>query len=289
MPDVASTTLFDQPLKSLLSDAQFDLIRSIARRHAGIVIADHKRSMILRRLRRRLKALAIDSVGDYCALLAGPAGPRELQPLINALTTNKTGFFREAHHFDHLRDVALPQLLAAKSLSGNRRLRIWSAGCSTGEEPWSIALTVLCAIARPHDWDIQILATDIDTEVLATAKRGLYEKSDLAPVSGALRNSHFKKCADQGDFYEASTQLRSLMSFQPLNLHDAWPVRGPIDVIFCRNVVIYFDKPAQRVLYDRFANVLAQESFLYCGHSESLYGVSNRFESIGRSIHKRIA
>ncbi|MGQ0455833.1 MAG: CheR family methyltransferase [Hyphomicrobium sp.] len=280
---------FEQSLDRHFSVAQFDLIRSIARRYAGIVIADHKRSMVLRRIRRRLKALSLPSVDAYCALLQGPSGGRELQPLINALTTNKTSFFRESHHFDHLRDVALPELLDAKRRAGSRRLRIWSAGCSTGEEPWSIAMTVLGAIPQPSEWDIQVIATDIDTDVLSTAKRGRYAKVDLLSAPSALRASYFEKCADDKDAFQASHALHRIMNFQSLNLHDTWPIRGPIDAIFCRNVVIYFDKSSQRILFDRFAGVLAENSFLYCGHSESLHSISKRFEAVGRSIYRRVS
>ncbi len=271
-----------------LSDAHFDFIRTIARRHSGIVIADFKRSMVLRRLRRRLQALSLDSIGDYCDLLAGQNGATELQPLINVLTTNKTAFFREEHHFKHLTRVAIPELVAAKGRSGQRKLRIWSAGCSTGEEVWSIAMSAHNAAQRAADWDIQILASDIDTEVLATARLGCYRENDLECVPFDFRKRYFQKVAGSSNV-EGAPALRRLVNFKSFNLNAAWPFRGQLDVIFCRNVVIYFDRPTQQILYERFADALGQPGFLYCGHSESLHGLSKRFHAVGRNIYERAA
>jgi chemotaxis protein methyltransferase CheR len=291
LPDApAVTTVFDEDATglSVLSDAQFEMFRGVAKRHAGIMIADFKRSMVYRRIKRRMKALAIDDVEDYCALLSGPDGPKELQPLINVLTTNKTEFFRERHHFDHLTSTVLPRLVSEKPNGRTGKLRIWSAGCSTGEEPYSIAMSLGKLVDTHPNWDTRILATDIDTDVIDRAKKGIYRLGDTATVPRELRARYI----DDHDADEGCCRMtaagRRLITFKQLNLHEAWPFRGPFDVIFCRNVVIYFDKPTQKALFDRIADVLTPDGFLYCGHSESLYGISDRFRAIGQSIYQRI-
>lgn len=274
------------PPQEPLTDDQFTYFQDIAKRHAGIVIADFKRNMVARRVRTRLKALAIERVDDYCALLRGPDGARELQPLINALTTNKTEFFREYHHFHHLGYHAIPLLM--KSRGGRvKRLRVWSAGCSTGEEPYSIAMTLHLEAMLRASIDFRILATDIDTNVLRHAKSGRYRLSDLANLPPSHRVAYFAPAYDAEGRFRVTPELRDRIAFQHLNLHDRWPMKGPFDIIFCRNVVIYFDKATQRRLFDRVADILTEDGLLYCGHSESLYGVSSRFRTIGQSIYQR--
>ena len=271
-----------------MSDEQFGFFKALARDHAGIVIADFKRNMVARRVRTRLKALVIRDLEEYCAYLRGPKGKRELQPLINALTTNKTEFFREAHHFEHLSREALH--LFKTSRGGQlKQLRVWSAGCSTGEEPYSIAMTLQEATTGGTAPDYRILATDIDTNVLAFARQGSYRKSDVTAISPALRAAYLQPDNAGERTFGISPAIKSRISFQHLNLHETWPMKGPFDIIFCRNVVIYFDKATQRRLFDRMADILAEDGFLYCGHSESLYGVSTRFRSMGQSIYQRIA
>lgn len=287
----AALAFFDNDASGMtvLSDAQFDMFRGIARRHAGIMIADFKRSMLFRRIKRRMNALGIHDVEDYCTLLSGPDGPKELQPLINALTTNKTEFFREKHHFDHLTSVVVPQIIAQKSKDRVRKLRIWSAGCSTGEEPYSIAMSLCAMVGKHPDWDTRILATDIDTDVIERAKKGFYRLGDTATVPRDFRARFIDESEAKEGFCRVTAHARRLVTFKQLNLHEAWPIRGTFDVIFCRNVVIYFDKPTQTALFDRFADVLTSDGYLYCGHSESLYGISDRFRAIGQSIYQRIA
>ncbi|MBX9926750.1 MAG: protein-glutamate O-methyltransferase [Hyphomicrobiaceae bacterium] len=277
-----------------LSDAQFQFFGRIAYDHAGIVIADFKRSMVLRRVLRRVKALDLKSIEEYCRLIAGPAGDAEIEQLINVFTTNKTSFFREGHHFDHLRNVALPDLLRRKRAEHSTRLRMWSAGCSTGEEAWSIAMcamdVVTASTGAPYGmWDLKILATDIDTEVIAKAKSACYETADIAPLSSTLQARYLRPATSGAGAFEVAPDLKRLVTFKPLNLHDDWPFNGPFDIIFCRNVVIYFDRPAQRQLFDRFAGMLSESGLLYCGHSESLHSLSDRFRPVGRSVYERIA
>ncbi|MEQ1578155.1 MAG: protein-glutamate O-methyltransferase CheR [Hyphomicrobium sp.] len=281
---------FPHPWGSLpaLTDDQFDYFRGLAMRHAGIVIAGFKRSMLLRRIRTRMSALMMDTAEDYCRFLASPDGEGELQPLINALTTNKTEFFREKHHFDHLASVVLPRLVKEKAKENRPRLRIWSAGCSTGEEPYSIAMTLSRTIESLSEWNARILATDIDTEVLDRARQGHYRLGDVTPVSPELRHRYLEAGPAGQGWIRVVPSIQRLVTFKPLNLHHEWPMRGPFDVIFCRNVVIYFDKATQRLLFNRFADLLTPGGILYCGHSESLFGICPRFRPLGQSIYQRI-
>lgn len=270
-----------------ISDREFDFIRALAMTHAGIALADYKRNMVYRRVTKRLRALDIAHVGDYCDLLADPANAAEIGELINALTTNKTSFFRENHHFEHFAQTALPRIVARAEVDRNRRLRVWSAGCSSGQEPYSLAMTLLDTAPKLVGWDIRILATDIDTDILAKAQAGIYPSDDLRFVSPAFVRNFVEPVSGDREHARVGDKVRDLIVFKHLNLHEAWPMRGPFDAIFCRNVVIYFDKPTQCVLFNRFADMLRDGSFLYLGHSESLYKVSDRFRPIGQSIYQK--
>ena len=272
-----------------ISEKEFDHIRSLAMAHAGIAIADYKRSMVYRRVSKRLRALGMATVGQYCSFLNSDAGPGEIQSLVNALTTNKTEFFRERHHFDHLTSTALPALLHRLERNGSHRLRLWSAGCSSGQEPYSLAMTLIGSVQNLQRWDARILATDIDTDILAKAHGGLFSADEIEMIPEALRRKFLVKCSGERTQFRIHETARSLISFLPLNLHESWPMRGPFDIIFCRNVVIYFDKPTQCRLFDRFADILEPDGYLYVGHSESLYKVSERFRSIGQSVYQKIA
>jgi chemotaxis protein methyltransferase CheR len=271
-----------------ISRQDFDLIREIARFHAGIVIAEFKRNMVFRRVSKRLRELGLKTVGEYCAILTGPDGEREIQPLINALTTNKTGFFREAHHFEHMVKVALPRQRARAKTAEQRRLRIWSAGCSSGEEPFSIAMTLADSMLDLSHWDARILATDIDTEILRKGSAGIYDIRDCKGIPAAMRSKYVRTMQADKTRCAMSEMLRSLVTFKPLNLLGPWPMKGSFDIVFCRNVVIYFSKDTQRELFDRFADLIRIGGFLYIGHSESLYRVSTRFKIAGQSIYQRV-
>ncbi|TPG42337.1 protein-glutamate O-methyltransferase CheR [Roseomonas nepalensis] len=260
-----------------------DFARIVARVHdaSGIKLGENKRDLVYGRLRRRLRALGLASFAAYCDRLDGPDGADERVHLVNAITTNLTGFFREAHHFEYLATELLPGLPRA-----GRRLRVWSAGCSSGEEPYSIAMTMASAMPDLAEWDARVLATDIDTEMVAQAAAGIYPADRVAAVPEALRRAHVQRL--DGDRAGMAPRLRSLIAFRALNLLGPWPMRGPFDVIFCRNVVIYFDKPTQRALFDRFAGLLAPGGHLFIGHSESLFRVSDRFAHLGRTIYRKL-
>ena len=271
-----------------LSNRNVIFLRKLALEKAGISLAEHKRNMVYRRLSRRVAAHGFSDFDAYCALLESPEGEREMQLMVNALTTNKTDFFRENHHFDHLAATAIPAILGVGA-ARQMRLRIWSAGCSSGQEPYTIAMTLVRAVADLASIDARILATDIDTEILGRAERGIYAAPDLAAIPHSLRDVFFEPATGQPNQFRAQAALRALTAFRPLNLHGAWPMKGPFDIIFCRNVVIYFDKATQARLFDRFAGILAPGGFLYIGHSESLFRITERFRTVGQSIYRKIA
>ena len=272
-----------------MSDAQFDFFRDLAKTHAGITLADYKRNMVYRRVSKRLVALNIQDFQSYQKLLSAPEGEAEFEFFVNALTTNKTEFFRENHHFEHLAAAVLPGLCKKREAEGSRKIRIWSAGCSSGQEPYSIAMTLAESVSDLARWDAKILATDIDTDILDQGRQGIYSAFETHEIPSHLRLKYTDKDAYGGDGGRMSHGLRSLITFNQLNLHGHWPMQGKFDIIFCRNVIIYFDKASQCTLFDRFANLLREDGYLYIGHSESLYKVTERFRSIGQSIYQRIA
>lgn len=205
--------------------------------------------------------------------------------LINAITTNLTFFFRENHHFDYLAQQVIPHLLEKNKAS--KKIRIWSAGCSTGEEPYSIA-TVLKETV-PADWSARVLATDLDTTVVETARQGVYKVERLKGVSEARKKRWFLKGKGERDgLVKVKPELQEIIDFGQINLMNEWPIKDKVDVIFCRNVVIYFDKPTQTKLFNRYADLLPDNGHLFIGHSESLYKICDRFELLGQTIYRKI-
>jgi chemotaxis protein methyltransferase CheR len=264
-----------------LTPEDFNAIAALVREVSGIVLGASKQDLVHGRLRRRLVALGLRSFAEYRQVLAGPDGDAERVRMINAITTNLTAFFREGHHFDILAEELLPRLPR-----GSRRLRIWSAGCSSGEEPYSIAMTLHRALPDLSAWDARILATDIDTDMVATAAAGRYGPDRTQAIPTALRSRFVRRVdAETG---EMSAELKRLISFKQLNLLDGWPMRGPFDAIFCRNVVIYFDKATQRELFARFAEMLAPHGLLFVGHAETLVNVCDRFAHLRRTAYRLV-
>ncbi len=266
------------------SDRDFVRIRDLVKQHAGITLTEAKKDMVYSRLSRRLRHLGITSFSEYCRLVEDEASG-ELVNFTNSITTNLTAFFREQHHFDYLANTLLPRL--RKEKAGSRRLRIWSAGCSTGEEPYSLAMTVLENLPAHEHWDVKILATDLDSNVLETAQRGIYTMDRIKGISNQRLKRWFLKGRHNKDAVRVNPELQELISFRQLNLLRPWPFRGPFDFIFCRNVVIYFDKPTQKILFERYADMLELNSHLFIGHSESLFKVTDRFKLIGQTIYIR--
>jgi chemotaxis protein methyltransferase CheR len=250
----------------------------------GIHLSDQKRELVYGRLTRRLRALQLRSFAEYRERLERDA--QEVAEFCNAITTNLTSFFREPHHFQYLRDHVLAPLAADR---GERRLRIWSAGCSTGEEPYSIAMTILEALPEPDRWDVRILATDLDSDVLARARRGIYPVERTQSLSPARLQRFFRERQEAGGIcHQIAPEVAALVTFKQLNLIHALPMRGPLDAIFCRNVVIYFDKETQRDLFARIARLQRPGDILFLGHSESLFKVCDSYALIGKTIHRRV-
>ncbi|MCS6627091.1 protein-glutamate O-methyltransferase [Roseibacterium beibuensis] len=249
----------------------FRHIAHVLHAHAGIALSEAKAALVYSRLAKRLRALGLASFRDYCALIEGVGGVDERQAMTAALTTNVTRFFREPHHFDHLRDIVMPGL-AERARAGGR-VRLWSAACSNGQEPYSMAMTVLSVLPNAADLDVRILATDIDPNMVAEGVAGVYSEEALAAVPALLRHRWFDKAPAHGpDRFSASETLRRLVSFRELNLIGDWPMRGRFDVIFCRNVVIYFDDATQERVWGRFLPTMAPHATLYIGHSERVSG-----------------
>jgi chemotaxis protein methyltransferase CheR len=242
--------------------SDFQRIAAILHADSGIHLPEGKATLVYSRLAKRLRQLGLESFKDYCNLVSGAEGLDERQRMLTALTTNVTRFFREEHHFEHLREQVLPGL--AEQARRGARVRLWSAGCSTGEEPYSLALTVIQSIPDAGDLDLKILASDIDSAVVGRARRGWYDEESVSAIPASLR-SHLRK---EGGGWTIGPEPRQLISFRELNLLGAWPFAGSFQVIFCRNVAIYFEEATQQALWARFAERLTPEGRLYIGHSE---------------------
>lgn len=266
-----------------LSAEEFARIRALVREHTGMALADSKRELVYSRLVRRLRQLRLASFADYIAVLE--QGDRaEIEEFTNSVTTNLTAFYRESHHFDFLREVALPEIAARNAAS--RRLRIWSSACSTGEEPYTLAITLQESMSLFRGWDNRILATDLDSNVLGQGIAGEYRLDRFEKVSAERRRQWFHE--SRPGYLAAGDELKSLITFRQLNLMHRWPFKGPFDIIFCRNVVIYFDKPTQRALFERIATYQRPGDYLCIGHSESLFKVSDQYELVGKTIYRRV-
>lgn len=266
------------------SDKEFRFLAELANKRTGIVLAEHKKDMVYSRLVRRLRALKLNSFAEYCEMMNGEQGQEEIGNLVNAITTNLTSFFREKHHFEHLRDEVLAPLAAAPP--SPRRLRLWSAGCSAGMEPYSIAMTVKSAFKDIKSWDARILATDIDTNMLNTGMEGEYAAEQYDNIPSAYRGDVSR--LEKQERIRMSDDLKALIAFKHLNLLESWPMKGMFDAVFCRNVVIYFDKPTQAKLFNRIADLIVPDGWLYIGHSENLFKVCDRFELVGRTIYRKV-
>ncbi len=259
-------------------EGQFEAIGRLLYATAGIALNESKRELVLSRLTRRLRQLGAGSIRDYVALVSSERGRDELTEMVDLLTTNKTDFFREPAHFDVLADLAAGRPRTAPPMT------VWSAGCSTGEEPYSIAMIL-------HDRGggargARILATDLSARVLAQAREGVYPGDRVQAVPRELRERHFVPAADPGRF-RVSEVLRDMVHFGRLNLMDEWPMRGPFDAIFCRNVMIYFDAPTRERLVNRLASLLAPDGFLFVGHSESLSALSHPLRYVQPATYRR--
>jgi len=269
----------------LFTDEDFRRISAMLHADAGIALPETKATLVYSRLAKRLRALGLSSFRDYCALLGERSGAGERQTMMAALTTNVTRFFREPHHFDHLESKILPKLVERAKAGG--RVRIWSAGCSNGQEPYSIALTVLSLMPDAADHDVRILASDIDPNMVAEGRHGAYRDDIVAPIPLEVRR-RWMTPMDGGKSWSVCEQMRQLVSFRELNLIGIWPMKGPFDVIFCRNTVIYFEEDTQSKVWSRFAPLLADDGALYIGHSERLTGsAASQFVNDGLTTYRK--
>lgn len=280
----ATATMHDREFT--LSDKEFNQIRKLVSEHTGISLSDAKKNLVYSRLVKRLRSLQMRSFKDYCAYLTSKSGEDELINFTNAITTNLTSFFREAHHFDFLKNKLVPEFL--QNNADTRRIRVWSAGCSTGEEPYSLAMVLREAIPRSKGWDVKILATDLDSNVLEHAATGIYNEDRIESLPKGRIKTWFKYgSGNNKGSVMVHPALKEMIHFKRLNLMHEWPMKGKFDVIFCRNVMIYFDKPTQKKLYGRFCNQLIDRGHICIGHSESMFKVSTDFEQIGNTIYKK--
>lgn len=272
-----STAPTEKPQSEIVQGREFSFtaedfrqIADLVHSSTGIRLPEYKSAMVYSRLAKRLRALGLDSFREYCRLVLDNTGVDERQRMLAALTTNMTSFFREPHHFEHLKQKVLPPLLDEARRGG--RVRFWSAGCSSGEEPYSIALTILSLMPEAPQRDIKILASDINPSVLEKGRNGVYPESALDRVDPEMRKRWFRPAATpEGEPAQAANEsLRSLIAFRELNLVGEWPMRGTFQAIFCRNVVIYFEEATRDRIWARFVPLLSPPGFLYIGHSERL-------------------
>lgn len=267
-----------------LSDGNLRVIAAIAHKDAGLSIGTSKKAMVAARLSKRLGRLGLSSFDEYLDLIAKP-NSSECRRMVAALTTNVSHFFREPHHFDALRRVVLPPLL--ERARDRHRVRLWSAGCANGQEAYSIALTLLELEPQAAALDIRVLGTDIDPSVIRFAQLGAYHSSMMDHVSGGHAEEHFVHDA-ASDTWSAGHDLRALTFFRELNLHSKWPMPGHFDIIFCRNVVIYFDAEGQRTLWSRFQEKLTDGGWLFVGHSERITQIeAPKLDLVEHTVYRR--
>jgi chemotaxis protein methyltransferase CheR len=286
-PANSAAVAADPEREFAFSESDFAFMKGFAYQHAGIALSDSKRNLVYGRLSRRLRALGLTSFRDYRERLENDSS--EIERFINSISTNLTKFFREEHHFTHFGVNVAQAFVRQDNKHGGRRLRIWSAGCSTGEEPYTIGVVLRREIADIGRQDVRILATDIDTDVLAKASRGEYPAESLENIPDPYCR-YFQKSEDEDSpNITVEREVRSLISFRQLNLLEAWPFKGPFDAVFCRNVMIYFDGPTKAKLIERFTKMVKPGGWLYIGHSESLLGAHPGLHLEGRTIYRREA
>ncbi|MFQ5536324.1 MAG: CheR family methyltransferase [Gemmatimonadota bacterium] len=264
-------------------EGQFPVIKNLLYEIAGINLSETKRPLVLSRITRRLRATGHTSVREYLAFVQSAEGRKELTEMVDVLTTNKTSFFREDAHFEYMRESWLPTMAPGQVHS------LWSAGCSSGEEPYTVAMVYaeFAGSGRTHGRPAcRILATDLSNRVLEKAKRGLYREEQLASIPEALRRKYFRTSSGSGVF-EVSERLRRMVRFARLNLMDRWPMKGPFDGIFCRNVMIYFDRGTREVLVQRFEKLLRPGGLLFVGHSESLTSLRHGLDYVRPALYRK--
>jgi chemotaxis protein methyltransferase CheR len=274
-----------------VSDGEFALFRELVAAQTGMALNEHKRHLLRARLGKRLRTLGLASFAAYYDYLMqhDPAG-QEMARFINAMTTNKTDFFREPHHFRYLQEQWLPARRALACRTGERTIRFWSAACSSGEEPYTLAMVLSEALQTEAGWDVKILASDLDTDILAQAEAGIYPMERTAVIPPPLLRRYFLRgVGAQAGFVRVHRRLRAMITFRRINFNDAsWPIRGQFDGIFCRNVLIYFARDTQRRILERLLTFLKPDGVLFLGHSESIFGLVDGLHHLGNTIYSRV-
>lgn len=263
----------------------FDRVKQIIHDIAGITMTEANRSLVLSRLAKHVRRLGHARFADYIAFVTSPAGATEQQVMVNALTTNTTRFFREPYHLEMFAEQWLPRLIARAKSGG--RVRLWSAGCSSGEEAYSLAAVLLERFPDAGAHDVKILGSDINRDVLAKARRGIYRSSVIETVPPNLRDICFDMNSDDGNMVSISAAAQKLVTFRYMNFVEPWPVHGPFDAILCRNVAIYMDAPTQTRIWEGLISVLDPDGVLFIGHSERLGPeIAARMTMCGRTTFK---
>ena len=276
---------------SALSDRDFTRLSRLIYEQSGIKMPSGKKQMIEARLGKRLKSLEIHSFGAYCDYLFSREGlAQELIGMIDLITTNKTDFFRESTHFDYLLQIVLPEWVDDQNSISGRKFRVWSAGCSTGEEPYTLAMILNEFAEKLPGFDYQILATDLSTRVLEKAKQGVYDEEKVEPVPKLLQKKYILRSKDRSSgLVRIVPELREKVRFRRLNFMDNdFGIHEPYDIIFCRNVVIYFDRPTQERLLNKFYTHLTKDGFIFMGHSETLNGLDVPLVMVHPTVYKKI-
>jgi chemotaxis protein methyltransferase CheR len=276
----------------VISDREFELFRALVHERTGISLGPHKRHLLRARLGRRLRALGLATFAAYYEYLTDAAGGGdEMVSFINAITTNKTDFFREAHHFEYLGGRWAQARRSDGDRTGRRRLRLWSAASSSGEEVYTLAMVLAEAKLVPPAWDTRLLASDIDTDMLAQTSAAIYPMDRIGPVPPELLKRYFLRRADRlSDEVRIRQELRALVTVRRINLAEAqWPIRTRFDVIFCRNALIYFDRAMQKSILEHLLGYLEPGGLLFLGHAESVYGLVEDLAHLGNTIYARSA
>jgi len=266
-----------------ITPKEYEQFRTLIYQESGISLNDNKQTLLVSRLSKRLRTLKLDSFQAYYDLIAGQTDSDEFTLLLDLVSTNKTDFFREPKHFDFLREAILP------TLGSTRSIRIWSAASSSGEEPYTIAMTLYDAVPDPEQWNFKILASDISTRMLARAASGVYEEDRVRALPKEIVERHFLKgVGDRAGMVKIKPHLAQMVRFRRINLmDDAYPINAPLDLVFCRNVMIYFDRPTQAQLVTKFYRYLKPGGFLFIGHSESLQQLDQPLTAVAPTIYQK--
>jgi len=273
-----------------ITDREFEMFKNLIFQKSGISLHEGKKELVRTRLSSRLRERGFNTYMEYYNYVRDDDTGTELISLLDAISTNLTSFFREINHFHFLAKTIIPEIVAKKRMSGSKEVRAWSAGCSSGEEPYSIAFTMMDHMETIQTWDVKILGTDLSTQVLEKAARGVYKETQLQTVPKNIIRKYFEPAPPDGDLklYRVRDEVKRIIFFKRFNLMTPkFPFKRKFDFIFCRNVMIYFDKPTQQTLINKYYDTLAEGGYLLIGHSESLTGVSHKFKYVQPTIYQK--